>query len=836
PAGTVHLGTMRSSYAMRIPPPAGASVGALGQGEPHAQEIPVCWSLPPGISFPQQFDLKAEIVWNQDDDTSNNEVIQSYDLATAYGRRAQIGFAIDLSGSMAGTKLLEAKDRATMFAFLIENGDQLGVWGFATDIPVAEQDSFTATYTPNGGGSATRTMSDVREIFPMQTITGTPFQDNDLAQIMGQTSYNCTPVGQGLLRARKAIQDATPPPDINGVAAAKAIVVFSDGLQNVHPYVNTDPGWNCGGSPVAPIIDADLTFNADDISIYSIYFTPSAIYGFQTMWDIQNQTGGDFFNSSVTDMELAAAYFGIRALVDDMLFFEERGTTSASSPSQFEVEFDAAADTATVAIAWPVTNDSTRLRVDCRRAGDTDWADCDPRQPGITTAAAFAAGSFRVFRFQPGPDTTWEFRVVPVGQQTRSTQYTAAVYSLVTEAALFPSLDNDDFVAGESLPIYAELLSAGAGVTGADVRATVRVPTAAVSSKLRRYAGRFTAPGGDPRGNAVMSQLQQFLRQDGDLDDIYSYRDVPVTLSDDGHGNDRVAGDGIYSGSLPGTKTRVAGDYQVTITARTTLLSGRTIQRIAKLSAICNVGPPDPNKTVVKTALLPDPVGNVQLATATIQWVDSFGNATFPGSGSQIAITASGASLQGGLVDNLDSTFTQTLAVTPGADPKVTVSVRDVPVGTFHIVPPKPGLEKRRELSLHIGSATPHGGLATTHSAGLSLGIDASYRFSENFAVRVELVRDEFDIRTSGSDTLLNFSGYLQYRTTSGHWSPYFEAGAGIYDFSNAGSAFGFAAGLGAQRWLNPAWSLDFNLQGHRVGGSIDVSYSRFRIGAIYRF
>ncbi|MCP4898327.1 MAG: hypothetical protein GY906_15240, partial [bacterium] len=36
PAGTVHLGTMRSSYAMRIPPPAGASVGALGQGETHA--------------------------------------------------------------------------------------------------------------------------------------------------------------------------------------------------------------------------------------------------------------------------------------------------------------------------------------------------------------------------------------------------------------------------------------------------------------------------------------------------------------------------------------------------------------------------------------------------------------------------------------------------------------------------------------------------------------------------------------------------------------------------------------------------------------------------------
>lgn len=825
--------TAIGTYDMTIPAP--ATVGALFPNETHVQDSsrPVCWTFPAGdTDLPRKFTLRATIDWAQDDVPDNDRAFSFYDLTTQE-RKAQIGFVMDLSGSMAGARLLQAQQKAGLFTHLIEDGDQLGVYGFATDNPASDAGE-TATYTPTPPGPDVMvTFDDTSEIAPVQTLESLMDRVNIAGAIAAQSAHNCTPVGQGLLRAREEMTAVTPPDN-----AQKAIVIFSDGLQNVPPFVNTPPLWPCENDPAAPLIDAEATFGGDDIQIYSVFFTSAWAFGATLMDDIQDQTGGDLLFGTATEAELAAAYFAIRGLVDDMIFLDEDGVTSPQSPGTFEVEFDAAADRATVGVSWPTDDGATRLAVECRPKGSADWRECEPsdgRQPLLTHLPQAPAPSYEVFRFEPGPGTTWQFRVVQERPRTGRTPYTAAVFSPVREAQIFPSLDNVGFEAGRPLPIRAALRRDGVGVTGASVDAVVRVPTRNFGATLRRYADRLDPPAtGDSRAVAVVGQLQKLLAQDTGSDAVYLYRDVPVALRDDGSGDDTVAGDGIYSGVLPGSETEVAGDYQVTLTARLTLPSGRTVQRVAKLSALCGVGPADPERSTVRTAVRPDPVHGARVATVTVLPTDRFGNAAFPGSGSRIRVTPAGGALQGDLVDNLDSTFTQTVVLDPDDPrPTVTVAVGGVSLGSTPVIPRPERPAARNELSLHLGLAVPHGTLGTFFDDGPSLGLDFARVLDPNLAFKVELVADDFDGVSGGSEEMLSLSTYLQYRKPTGPWTPYFETGIGIYDFIDT-SAFGFSGGLGAQRRLAPRWSLDFNVQGHRVGGSLDASFSRLRVGLIY--
>ncbi len=813
--------TAIGSYPMTIPAP--APVGALFPSQTHIQDQtrPVCWTLPAGDkNLPKQFTLRAQVEWlkgsvNQDDDTGNNTAYSFYDLTTQE-RKAQIAFAMDLSGSMQGIKLTQAQQKAGMFTHLIEDGDGLGVYGFATH-NTTDNTPFTATYkvTP-AGPDHTLTMHETREVSAFQTINSLAHRVTISNRIAATTANGCTPVGQGLLRAWAGLP-ASPPSDVQ-----QAIVVFSDGLQNVHPYVNTAASWNCHPStPAAPMLDSALTFGGDDVKVYSIFWGPTSGYAHDLMQNIQTQTGSDVLYGTVTELGLASAYYSIRALVDDMLFFEESGVTSPGAADQFTVVFDPTPEPATVSAAWNWDGGQTQLEIWCRqKKPGSQFVPCAQLGQVDRPVEAFSSDSYTVFRFVPGPDTTWDFEVRQV-KGSGPAEYAAAVFSPVQEAQIFPALDNVGFETGEPLPIQAELRRAGAPVTGASVSAVVRAPARSFASTLRRFSDRLNVPAsGDDRAAKVVAQLQGLLRQEGS-DELYPVRKITVPMTDNG--------DGTYSGVLPGKSTEIAGEYQVTITAQLTLPSGRTVQRIAKLSALCNVGPPDPGKSLVKV-LLPDPARDRSLATVTVWPTDRFGNAAFPGSGSQISLAATGATLVGSLRDNLVSGFTQQLEIIdPGVLPRVAVKARGVPLGTPYLVP------RGRELSFHFGTAVPNGTFDVLYDQGPSIGVDYAWLLNSKLAVRVELVHDDFDVSAGGNEEMLNLSAYLRYRKDSGTWLPYFETGAGLYDLLGT-TAAGCAGGLGLQRELTPRWNIDLNLQGHYVGGNLGISFSRLRVGAIYKF
>ncbi|MCP5045768.1 MAG: porin family protein, partial [bacterium] len=528
-----------------------------------------------------------------------------------------------------------------------------------------------------------------------------------------------------------------------------------------------------------------------------------------------------------------------------LIYLKKDGLTSAKGPyPQFEVDFDGAADIATVASAWELGNGNTRITIDRRKKGDSQWITAGTGfQPEMTHALpgnAVTYPSFQVYRFNAGANTTWEFRVRQLTSGSGQTKYAAAVFSNVEQASIKASLGDKGFETGDHLPLYVDLHSGGHSVVDAKVTATVKIPSRSFSSTLRKYADRFMpGTGTDPdskRVSAIVPQLKRFLKEDTESDRIYVYNNVTLTLKDDGTGPDKKKGDGRYSAVLPGSQTHIAGDYQVTFNSRGSLSAGRTFDRTTILSTICNVGPADIAKSKVEmTVSQPQKDGKI-VATITILPTDQFGNASFPGSSNNIRVISKNGKPDGGIMDNQDSTFTQVVKLEPGDTPDIEVKVGtvslDVPtVGTGTTHPASPG----QELSLHGGFSAPQGLFDIVYDNGKSLVFDYNYRLNQQLGIRLTLGFNWFKDLLGDTSLLTDVNAYLQYRYYSGRWVPYFEAGLGYYSLENSTGALGYSSGLGLRYVLSGKWDFDVSLHGHRAEGKLHISFIRFLAGFIFK-
>ncbi len=815
---------------------------------------PVCWILGAGELFPKKFLLKAEVLWPQDEAPGNNTLYQFYDL-TAEALPADIAFSMDLSGSMAiavpggGSRLAVAQDRARMFIDLIEIEDgvphnRLGLFGFATGMPAAVKSDFTGTWKSSAAASHSSLLSETAVLFPFQEIGSAADRLAGRIAVSDPVvvrPYGCTPVGQGLLRAKSELLSLSDPP---GTERSRAIVLFSDGFQNVGPYVNEVPPELCGGPSSLALIHAEETFknNTPTLPIYSVFFGAESGWAHQLMLDLQAQTGGDYLYYTGTSLELAAAYYQIRHLVasNALLFLEEDGKAVGASPTAaVPVYFDAASLTATVGLAWPVGAQGTLLTVEARPAGGNNqqpWQDLGGQ---LGTARVDPPGknrfhdAYRVFRFTPGTSKTWELRVRQVAPGQGTVPYTLAVFARTEEVRLKASLGAEGFAAGKALPIYADLRSAGHPVPNADVRATVTAPARPFSTTLRRYADRLTVDrgAGDQTVARLAAQLQGVLAQEVGSPDLYPVRQLTVTLNDRGQGADRLPGDGVYTGEVPAAETTVAGNYGVIVTA-TGNRSGVPFERTEKLGSIAAIGPIDPERTEVRFSA-PRQLGDqLRAVDVTVLAMDRFGNATFPGAASTITLLPQpgGGTLAGALADDLTSTYSQTLVLAPGEQPAVTLRIDGQDLGSFQ-PGSKPGAFARFEASVHAGLAVPHGVFGESLDEGPAFAVDATYRFTSYVALRSELGFSLFDDPVGGDRRMIHFVPYLQLRNPVPVWQPYFEAGPGVYDLESAGTAGGFSAGVGVQRQIAPHWRLDLALHGHHAGGGLDATYSQTKIG-----
>ncbi len=817
------------TYTMLIP----TGPGVLFPNDWHTQSYPVCWKQPPTVKFPVKFILKAQVNWGSEDPSllTDNIAYSYYDL-TPIKHDAQIAFSMDLSGSMRGSKMAMAKAKAQLFVTLIEDNQYLGVYGFATDNPA--NTGFYGTYTGTDNASHTENLVETTQIYQMTKITGAlqRIDASNKINLLSNNGFGCTPIGQGLLRAKTGIDNTLVP---GSIPPSKAIVLFSDGLQNVPPFVHETPTHTCENNTAHVNIDAAKTFADNNIPIYSIYFGLESGWGYDFMNTVKEQTGGKYVYGAATELELAEVYYSIRGMVDDMIYLDKKGETSANEPwPQFEVNFDNAVSVATVSAAWPLGNNETRLTVDRRQKGESQWIPNSYQNP--PTARVATPNSFEVYRFAPGANTTWEFRVRQLSPREGNIKYVAAVFANVAEAQIRASMDDQHFAAGKPLPLYVDLYSGGYPIPGAKVTAYVDIPTRAFSSTLRKYITKFSASTTRPakddhRALTLAPQLQKFLKQDVGSDNLYPVHDLALTMKDNGVAADKLAGDGRFSVILPADQTRVAGVYKVTFVAEGRLDSGKPFKRVTILSTVCNVGPVDRAKSLVEVVRVGD---SVDKYAVKIFPTDKFGNAAFPGSSRLITVASRNGELQGDIVDNQDSSFVQEVKSRDGKVPLVDVMVGGIVLGVTEPVK----TFKRHEWSFHAGVAVPLGTFKNIAKKGTCLGLDYAYRFTPHLAVRWEAGLNNFKNSALIPKylTLTHGNVYLQYRFDAGNIVPYIEAGSGYYKMKNGNSAAGFTGGVGLQFELTNSLNLDVNVHGHRVGGNLDLSFIRLLGGIIIKF
>ncbi len=734
-----------------------------------------------------------------------------------------LAFAVDLSESMnvehkdINQKAGFLENERTLFPALLEEGTWFGEYGFSTGNP--KNGEFETSYIGMDGKYHTGLFNETSVLFPMRRINNGSDRESAMNSVNGEETYHCSPLGQGLLRAAENLRDS--PSD-----ASKAIVLFSDGIQNISPFIGSSPPFQCERLFSYSGIDVTNTIGGNNIKLFSVFFGEKLGWSFDLMAQLRDSTRGDHIFGNVSWFDLASTFYGIRGALSDIVYFERNKTGYLVPEKRFEVDFDSGVEVATVAVAWSAEKKHTELRVECRKKGETEW-----NQPEELDAPCF-----KIIRFRPGKNTSWEFRLKQIGEFSATSDYSLAVFSDVEYAHLDAFLDCQGFETGNDIKILAKLDSIRQNSQNISVFALVEIPERSFSNLLEKYSHRLN-PSFDRDTNQISSLLNQLKtilkRKNPHKFDLYPHKYVWIKLNDDGTELDEVAHDGLFTGSLSGDFTQIAGLYEFTIYASGPLYYGRNFRRFAFLSTICSPGPADPKKSRVKMSLCSRDANDHRKVDVVIAPKDKYGNSVFPGTGRNITVRSIGEEcrLEGEVVDNLDSTFSQEMVVEPDGKATVEVEVGEISLGAYSLF-----ALSRHEAGFHFGVATPEGSFDEDVTSGNSLALSYAYRLNGNLSVKSDICCNRLDNRKGWVRLFYHLTSYLQYRYRIKQIEPYFMAGMGYYSLEDSHAALGYSVGAGLYYVVSRNVNIDFSMRVHRVRRELDVSFMQFYIATMLKF
>jgi hypothetical protein len=776
----------------------------------YAQQQKVVWSLPANTEPPQAFLIKVEIDWSHDEDDANDRAY-SYYVRELSAQPVDLMLVHDMSGSMSTYGYVApAKDKAQMLSLQMGSSDSLGVVSFGTGR--SSNTSFT-------GSIESDIYSETTLDCPLGPLSA-PNQITDaLNAINVMETGGCTPIGQGLIRARDQII-------ASGINTNQAIVLLSDGEENVAPIIHPPIDETCGSGPFDTVFDTGTLENSDiDITVYPIVLGPSQAWAENLLEALATATDGKRIFTPLDDFDLGAAYQMIReyATFDDMLIFE-RGETGGNNQYTFNLE--TMPDELLFSLQWPFDNGETQLDLKFGPTGEeTDYR-------ALKKMTIHRGKSFLIVRIPNPQATQWDIEVVnPRGPGT-GTPYTLAVYTDRVGIQFTPQWQTRVFKTGEPIVIEVRGLYHRTPFSEALVKATARIPIRGVSKLLRQYRERLqdVTKGLDPDKSKVV-QLVHALKKIVGNEPLVKYKEVDFLLKDDGQTPDKKAGDGIYTGHLVDTPS--AGMYDIRLSAGPKADSPIRFNWSYEISALVKVGDIDSGKSKIeiKTVKQPDKPGGPRLVEVVILPVDVFDNPLKPGYAADFKVTSSQGTLVGKVKDNRDSSYSQFLRLDPGEVATVRVKVRGAALEPAYTVP-----FKKYELSAHLGLAIPGGNLSNTFDPGPAFALDFGYRLTTNFAVKAIYSLNRFNDPLDGFQSIQAFNGYLQYRHLFGGWNPYFESGLGFYLVENGPEVGGVSLGIGGMVPINQGLSLDFSGHFHQLFDGNNTRFLQLFGGLIFKF
>lgn len=265
---------------------------------------------PPVVSSPGLKDLQL---------TTQNVHLTSTDVQTdsiEYGGQevgggADIVEVIDVSGSMRGEKLVQAKNAAELLVALTTDIDQIGIVRFSTSADT---------------------------VFPLSPATPEN-RETAKAQIRSLTVIANTSIGAGLLKALEQYQSNGSP------TKRDTIVLLSDGRETA------DPRWN----------DVRQDVIESGVEIYTIGLGDDADPAL--LQQIASATGGQFFFTP-SPQELQQIYDNIVANIQGRQTFQANsGQLPLGQSNSFSVNVDGATTQVRFVLNWPNAGANLRLEV-----------------------------------------------------------------------------------------------------------------------------------------------------------------------------------------------------------------------------------------------------------------------------------------------------------------------------------------------------------------------------------------------------------------------------------------------------------------------------------------
>ena len=176
---------------------------------------------------------------------------------------------IDLSGSMnSNDKLAAAVNAGKLFVNTLRDQDKIGVVQYSGSSASGAITSFGLIPADNTGRLGA------------------------ISALNGLSASGCTPLGAGLQQGLVELNN------LDGLPGnpSRALILLSDGLENITPYWNLEPAYKCSSAPVAPIVSNQFTLlntNADpsdDVRVDTVALGPNASISLMTT--IALATGG----------------------------------------------------------------------------------------------------------------------------------------------------------------------------------------------------------------------------------------------------------------------------------------------------------------------------------------------------------------------------------------------------------------------------------------------------------------------------------------------------------------------------------------------------------------
>jgi hypothetical protein len=407
------------------------------------------------------------------------------------------------------------------------------------------------------------------------------------------------------------------------------------------------------------------------------------------------------------------------------------------------------------------------------------------------------------------------------------------------------SVVRGDDKSGDSIRLRAKVTNFGLTILGLGshagdiIKADLIKPGQSVGDMLSDSTASGAASSRPDPQSAAENKLAETLQNDPS---VLKHASDTVQLFDDGkpeHGDD-VAGDGIYSALYPAT---LPGHYNFLFSVEGTYPNFVRFSR-QQLRTVYVRSVPDAGNTVFQTSILRRDNGNVLSIVMSPR--------AKPGPGCVKSDPSCGRMGAGWAIyfwftapgqtpfkanDNLDCTYTATLAFAGSTPPPVAVHFENVlaiigdsvapdklpqPLGAGNVptnVPPPccagPG---KVAVFFDAGVGIPHGTFSSAFNTGFSLNAGLEYIATSHFSAEGIFGYHHFPANVGSSLNLYQFSANGKvYLTSGGSLRPFVNVGIGGYKLSPGSTYFGGNFGAGVPKELTPHWGLQASYNFHVV-------------------